>query len=53
MCVADEIAEDRRRGFHVTPGGLAVREMVEGLAFEELVRLTGVPLKAPSEHALA
>jgi 3-oxoadipate CoA-transferase beta subunit len=37
----------------VTPGGLAVREMVEGLAFEELVRLTGVPLKAPSEHALA
>jgi 3-oxoadipate CoA-transferase beta subunit len=37
----------------VTPGGLAVREMVDGLAFEELVRLTGVPLKAPSEHALA
>ncbi len=37
----------------VTPAGLAVREMVDGLAFEELVRLTGVPLKAPSEHALA
>jgi 3-oxoadipate CoA-transferase beta subunit len=37
----------------VTPGGLAVLEMVDGLAFEELVRLTGVPLKAPSEHALA
>jgi 3-oxoadipate CoA-transferase beta subunit len=37
----------------VTPGGLAVLEMVDGLAFEELLRLTGVPLKAPSEHALA
>jgi len=28
----------------VTPGGLVVTEMVEGLAFEELQRLTGVPL---------
>ena len=37
----------------VTPGGLTVREMVDGLAFEELVRLTGVALKAPSEQALA
>jgi 3-oxoadipate CoA-transferase beta subunit len=29
----------------VTPAGLAVVEMVEGLSFEELQRLTGVPLK--------
>jgi 3-oxoadipate CoA-transferase beta subunit len=28
----------------VTPAGLAVREIVDGLAFEELQRLTGVPL---------
>jgi 3-oxoadipate CoA-transferase beta subunit len=28
----------------VTPQGLVVREMVEGLAFEELQRITGVPL---------
>ena len=28
----------------VTPHGLAVREIVEGLAFDELVRMTGVPL---------
>jgi 3-oxoadipate CoA-transferase beta subunit len=37
----------------VTPAGLAVLEMVDGLTFDELVRLTGVRLKAPSEHALA
>jgi 3-oxoadipate CoA-transferase beta subunit len=28
----------------VTPHGLAVREIVEGLAFDELVRMTGVAL---------
>jgi 3-oxoadipate CoA-transferase beta subunit len=28
----------------VTPQGLVVREMVEGLAFDELQRITGVPL---------
>jgi 3-oxoadipate CoA-transferase beta subunit len=28
----------------VSPQGLVVREMVEGLAFDELQRLTGVPL---------
>lgn len=28
----------------VTPGGLAVRDIVDGLAFDELVRLSGVPL---------
>ena len=28
----------------VTPHGLGVREIVEGLAFDELVRMTGVPL---------
>jgi 3-oxoadipate CoA-transferase beta subunit len=37
----------------VTPGGLAVREIVEGLAFDELQAITGVPmtyqpLSAPS-----
>lgn len=37
----------------VTSTGLAVREMVDGLTFDELVRLTGVPLKAATEHALA
>ena len=37
----------------VTRGGLAVVEMVDGLAFDELVRLTGVPLKAPAERVLA
>jgi 3-oxoadipate CoA-transferase beta subunit len=30
----------------VVPGGLQVRELVEGLSFEELRRLTGVPLLA-------
>jgi 3-oxoadipate CoA-transferase beta subunit len=29
----------------VTDGGLAVAEMVDGLAFEELQRLTAAPLK--------
>ncbi|HEY8607654.1 MAG TPA: CoA transferase subunit B [Noviherbaspirillum sp.] len=29
----------------VTPEGLVVREMVEGLGFEELQRITGVPLR--------
>jgi 3-oxoadipate CoA-transferase beta subunit len=28
----------------VTPQGLVVREMVEGLSFDELQRITGVPL---------
>jgi 3-oxoadipate CoA-transferase beta subunit len=28
----------------VTPGGLVVREMVDGLSFDELQRITGVPL---------
>lgn len=28
----------------VTPQGLAVREMVDGLSFEELERITGIPL---------
>jgi 3-oxoadipate CoA-transferase beta subunit len=37
----------------VTRGGLAVVEMVDGLAFDELVRLTGVPLRAPAERVLA
>ena len=31
----------------VTPDGLAVREIVAGLSFEELERLTGVPLLHP------
>lgn len=29
----------------VTPEGLVVREMIEGLAFEELQKITGVPLR--------
>jgi len=29
----------------VTPGGLALVDVVEGLSFEELQRVTGVPLK--------
>jgi len=29
----------------VTPGGLALVDMVEGLSFEELQRVTGVPLR--------
>jgi 3-oxoadipate CoA-transferase beta subunit len=38
----------------VTPDGLVVREMVEGLAFDELQAITGVPLSyqpAPAEPA--
>jgi hypothetical protein len=31
----------------VKPDGLHVVETVEGLSFEELQRLTGVPLKKP------
>jgi len=37
----------------VTPEGLMVREMVEGLSFDEVVRITGVPLKAALEPAVA
>jgi 3-oxoadipate CoA-transferase, beta subunit len=37
----------------VTPGGLVVTEMVEGLAFEELQRLTGVPLTLANQIAPA
>ncbi len=37
----------------VTQDGLVVRDMVAGLAFDELVRLTGVPLKRTAEGALA
>jgi len=33
----------------VTPQGLAVREIVDGLAFEELERITGIPLLHASE----
>jgi 3-oxoadipate CoA-transferase beta subunit len=37
----------------VTPRGLAVIEMVDGLSFDELARLSGVPLIAPSRAAAA
>ena len=37
----------------VTPQGLAVIERVEGLSFDELQRLTGVPLIAPHTAAAA
>ena len=37
----------------VTPRGLAVVELVEGLSFDELQRLSGVPLIAPSRAAAA
>ena len=37
----------------VTPQGLAVVEMVDGLSFDELQRLTGVPLIAPHAAAAA
>jgi 3-oxoadipate CoA-transferase beta subunit len=37
----------------VTPQGLAVVEIVEGLPFDELARLTGVPLIAPRAAAAA
>jgi 3-oxoadipate CoA-transferase beta subunit len=32
--------------FDLTPEGAIVTEMVDGLSFEELKRLTGVPLRA-------
>jgi 3-oxoadipate CoA-transferase beta subunit len=37
----------------VTPDGLAVVEIVDGLPFDELQRLTGVPLRAPRAVAAA
>ena len=37
----------------VTPDGLRVREMADGLSFEELCRLTGVPLLFEPAQALA
>jgi 3-oxoadipate CoA-transferase, beta subunit len=37
----------------VTPAGLVVLETVDGLSFDELVRLTGVPLSRPAQRAVA
>jgi 3-oxoadipate CoA-transferase beta subunit len=37
----------------VTPGGLQVVEIIDGLSFEELVKLTGVPLIPAKEPAVA
>ena len=37
----------------VTPAGLMVLETVEGLSFDELLRLTGVLLGQPAERAVA
>ena len=37
----------------VTPEGLVVLETVEGLGFDELVRLTGVPLRRAPARAVA
>jgi 3-oxoadipate CoA-transferase beta subunit len=37
----------------VTPRGLVVREIVPGLGFDELVRLTGVPLLHAEQTAFA
>jgi 3-oxoadipate CoA-transferase beta subunit len=37
----------------VTPGGLQVVEIIDGLSFEELVKLTGVPLTPAKEPAVA
>jgi 3-oxoadipate CoA-transferase beta subunit len=37
----------------VTPDGLSVVEIVDGLSFEELVKLTGVPMTLASELSLA
>jgi 3-oxoadipate CoA-transferase, beta subunit len=37
----------------VTPQGLVVVEIVEGLPFDELVRVSGVPLIAPRAAAAA
>jgi 3-oxoadipate CoA-transferase beta subunit len=35
----------------VTPDGLAVVEMLDGLSFEELARVTAAPLRPPAERA--
>ena len=37
----------------VAPSGLVVADIVDGLAFDELARLTGVPLRLPSAAATA
>jgi 3-oxoadipate CoA-transferase, beta subunit len=37
----------------VTPAGLVVLDVVDGLSFEELIRLTGVPLRRHAERAVA
>jgi 3-oxoadipate CoA-transferase beta subunit len=37
----------------VTPAGLVLLEIVDGLPFDELVRLTGVPLLRPPAPAAA
>ena len=37
----------------VTPRGLAVVEIADGLAFDDLQRLSGVPLIAPARAAAA
>jgi 3-oxoadipate CoA-transferase beta subunit len=37
----------------ITRDGLIVREMVDGLTLEELARLTGVPLRARAQPAIA
>jgi 3-oxoadipate CoA-transferase beta subunit len=37
----------------VTPAGLVVLETVDGLSFDELARLTGVPLSRPAQRAVA
>ena len=37
----------------VTPSGLQLVETVEGLSFDELVRLTGVPMRRAAERAVA
>jgi 3-oxoadipate CoA-transferase beta subunit len=36
----------------VTPRGLVALEMIDGLSFDELVRLTGVPLRQAREVAV-
>jgi 3-oxoadipate CoA-transferase beta subunit len=35
----------------VTPDGLQAVELIDGLPFDELVRLSGVPIKAPARGA--
>jgi 3-oxoadipate CoA-transferase beta subunit len=37
----------------VTPSGLQVLEIVDGLSFEDLVKLTGVPMTLARERAVA